>query len=102
MSVFLFLKPLEPFPALVSTVLYDLYHLTTVLCLLVFVLFVCFLGHLFTGEWARLYRNVHVEVRRQPVGVGALLPPCRAWALNSGRQAWHQAPFPREPSCPLY
>lgn len=27
-----------------------------------------------------------------------LLPLCKSWALNSGRQAWEQAPFPTEPS----
>lgn len=34
----------------------------------------------------------HVEVRGQLLGGGSLLLPCEAWGLNSGLQAWLQAP----------
>lgn len=40
----------------------------------------------------------HVKVRRQPAAC-SLLPLCGFQGLNSGRQAWQQAPLPTEPSC---
>lgn len=38
------------------------------------------------------------EVRGQLAGVGALLPPCEFWGLNSGHWTWWQALLPTEPS----
>lgn len=43
-------------------------------------------------------RCARTEVRRQPVGVGSLFLPCAFPWLNSGCQAWRQAPCPAEPS----
>lgn len=38
-----------------------------------------------------------VEVRGRLAKVSSLLQ-CESWALNSGHQAWHQAPFSTAPS----
>ena len=38
-------------------------------------------------------------VRGQRGGAGLYLFPCGSWRLNSGHQAWQQAPLPAEPSC---
>lgn len=39
-----------------------------------------------------------VEVRGQPTGVGFLLLTCEFWRVNSGQQAWWEAPFSPAPS----
>ena len=45
-----------------------------------------------------LFSNAHVEVRGQIVGISSLMQ-CGWWGLNSGCQAWWQAPLPVEPFC---
>lgn len=33
-------------------------------------------------EYAQMCQSTHVEVRRQPMGIGFLLSPCKFWGLN--------------------
>lgn len=42
--------------------------------------------------------RTHEEVRGQLTVVPALLLPCGSWELNSGHQAWLQAPLLSKPS----
>jgi hypothetical protein len=42
--------------------------------------------------------DMHVEDTEPLVGVSFLFPPCGFQELNSGHQAWQQAPLPAEPS----
>ena len=41
---------------------------------------------------------MRIEVRGQSSGVSSRLPPCGSQGLNSGPQAWLEAPAPTEPS----
>ena len=40
--------------------------------------------------------GIHAELRRQPMEVTSLLPPCGPQVSNSGNQAWWQAPLPAD------
>lgn len=57
--------------------------------LFLFILWLCMFTH----------GHTYVEVRRQLSEVGSPLLPCKTQGLNSGPEAWQQAPLPTKPSC---
>lgn len=54
---------------------------------------------LFCGDGGeRVCHSTYVEFRGQLLGAGSLFAPRGTWGLNSGQQAWCQAPLPADPS----
>jgi hypothetical protein len=76
-----------PPPRLVQNAEYALSGLDNVLCA-VLKKYLCLRVH--------LPHSSHVEVRRQLMRIGSLLPPCEPLGSNSSPRAWYLMPFPTE------